>query len=393
MPIALSSRLAVVAFALALLVCAIAPWAHVPAPAESLLALTVGAPELSVWLLAMAVAAALFAVIALAGDTRRRRLAQAALLFAVIGGALPLAVLVQVPSHARELDQQWREAFPSEPGTHTRANAYTWREMFAGLDVPSVKSIRGIPMAAPGGVALTVNVHRPDDERVLPIVVQIYGGGWRNGTPANNETLARALAANGFVVFAIDYRHTPTWRWPTQLDDVVAGVRWATDNARTYNADATRMGLIGRSAGAQLAMRASQDDRLPGVDAVVTLYGPVDLVEGHRSPPDPDPLDVRRVEEALFGATPDERMDAYVDASPITRADQPHPPTLVITAGRDHIVEPRFGALLHERLARSGVSFLLSIPWADHAFDAVSFGPSSQIALHYTQRFFALTLR
>jgi acetyl esterase/lipase len=265
--------------------------------------------------------------------------------------------------------------------------------MFTGLDVPPVRLTAGIPMASPGGVALTVDVYRPDNDLVVPVVVQIYGGGWRNGTPGNDATLARALAASGFAVFAIDYRHTPDWRWPAQLEDVLDGIRWVATHAAEYQADATRMGVIGRSAGAQLAMRASQDDNLTGVDAVVTLYGPVDLVEGHRSPPAPDPLDVRRVEEALFGATPESRLDAYVDASPITRADRPHPPILVVTAGRDHIVEPHFGALLHERLAKTGVSVLLHLPWADHAFDAVPFGPSSQIALHYTQRFFDLTLR
>ena len=54
---------------------------------------------------------------------------------------------------------------------------------------------------------------------------------------------------------------------------------------------------------------------------------------------------------------------------------------------------PHFGALLNQRLAGSGVSVLLELPWADHAFDSVPFGPSAQLALHYTQRFFLVTLR
>jgi acetyl esterase/lipase len=126
---------------------------------------------------------------------------------------------------------------------------------------------------------------------------------------------------------------------------------------------------------------------------VVSIYGPVDLADGYRSPPRPDPIDIRFVLRQFLGGTPDQRPDAYADASPITRAGQPHPPVLVITGSRDHIVEPRFGPMLHRRLTESGTSVFLNMPWADHAFDAVSFGPSSQIAMYYTQRFLAHTLR
>jgi hypothetical protein len=49
--------------------------------------------------------------------------------------------------------------------------------------------------------------------------------------------------------------------------------------------------------------------------------------------------------------------------------------------------------MLHKKLLESGTSVFLNIPWADHGFDFVPFGPSSQIALYYTQRFLAETLR
>jgi len=54
----------------------------------------------------------------------------------------------------------------------------------------------------------------------------------------------------------------------------------------------------------------------------------------------------------------------------------------------------RFGGALHERLRAGGnQSVLIEIPWADHAFDAVPFGPSAQLALYYTERFLAHSLR
>ena len=85
---------------------------------------------------------------------------------------------------------------------------------------------------------------------------------------------------------------------------------------------------------------------------------------------------------------------AYHDASPVTYAAPRVPPTLLIYGSRDHVVEARFGRQLHERLQQVGAtSVLLEIPWAEHAFDLLPNGLSGQIALYYTERFFAWALR
>jgi len=126
----------------------------------------------------------------------------------------------------------------------------------------------------------------------------------------------------------------------------------------------------------------------------VSLYGPTDLVEGWRQPPRPDPLDVRGILETYLRGTPDSAPTAYHEASPVTYVTSRVPPTLLLYGARDHIVAPRFGRMLHDRLREAGgVSVLLEIPWAEHAFDAVPNGLSGQIALYYTERFLAWALR
>ena len=102
-----------------------------------------------------------------------------------------------------------------------------------------------------------------------------------------------------------------------------------------------------------------------------------------------------RAETDVQGAI--ERLDSetlrYREASPITYVTRPLPPTLLIYAGRDNIVEPRFGVLLQRRLGETGTtSVLLEIPWAEHGFDAISNGPSAQLALFETERFLAWAL-
>jgi acetyl esterase/lipase len=124
------------------------------------------------------------------------------------------------------------------------------------------------------------------------------------------------------------------------------------------------------------------------IRAVVSYYGPLDLTDGYRNPPRPDPLDVRSIEAAFLGGTPDQMPDRYREASPITYVSRRLPPSLLIYGGRDHVVLPRFGTMLNDRLRAAGAtSVLLTIPWAEHAFDAIPNGPSGQLSLYYTEQF------
>ena len=128
-------------------------------------------------------------------------------------------------------------------------------------------------------------------------------------------------------------------------------------------------------------------------DLGFSYYGPVDLVDAYLHPPHPDPLRIREVQDTLFGGTLDQMRDRYRGASPIEFATRPLPATLLVNAGRDHIVEPRYGRRMYERLMKTGTKAVyLEIPWADHAFDEVFNGPSNQLALYNTERFLAWAL-
>jgi acetyl esterase/lipase len=126
----------------------------------------------------------------------------------------------------------------------------------------------------------------------------------------------------------------------------------------------------------------------------------VDLARGYARPPRPDPLDVQGVLRTFTGGTPAELPDVYREASPITSvraaaaAGRPLPPTLIVHGTRDHIVRVEFSRELRDALrAASTPVALLEIPWAEHAFDAVPFGPGSQLALHHLDAFLAWALR
>lgn len=380
----------------AVLLLLLSSWIYLPAPNRTFLALGVGAPELAAWLALSGLAVSLAALI-VADDRSRRRLTLALSIGATVLAAGPL---VQLPFVINRFDAAMTAALGADylrdvpAGRHDRMrpSAVALRPFFGFDAAGNVRVSRGIPFAAPRGVRLTLDVYRPNASGRYPTIVQIYGGAWQRGAPGGDAGMATYLAARGYVVFAIDYRHAPAWPWPAQIEDVRTAIAWIRLHAGDYDADATRLALFGRSAGAHLAMLAGYEGRAP-VAAVVSYYGPVDLTDGYRNPPAPDPLDVRAIEEAFLAGTPGEWPDRYRAASPITYVSASAPPSLLIYGRRDHIVLSRYGADLAARLRAAGaISVFLEIPWAEHAFDAIPNGTSGQLSLYYTERFLAWAL-
>ena len=390
----------------AIALCFVSIWIVLPPLHAGLLPLAVGAPEVSPWLL-------LASLIVCAVTFRAAGVnvtARAAFNLAAVSAVLCAYPLVRAPlvvgafdrSMERGLGIGYENQIPAAARAAFRAHPISVPDFARGISRSDVLVRRGIEFAKPGGVPLTLDVYRPVSrgpgpggvEGPHPILLQLYGGAWQRGSPEDNASFASYFASNGYLVVAVDYRHAPEWKWPAQIEDVRTALGWILAHAAEYDGDRSRIGMIGRSAGAQLALVAAYQAGLPLVRAVASYYGPVDLVEGWRQPPRPDPLDTRTILETYLGGTPDSVPVPYHDGSPVTYAGARVPPTLLVYGARDHVVEARFGRQLHERLQQVGAtSVLLEIPWAEHAFDLLPNGLSGQIALYYTERFFGWALR
>ena len=345
----------------------VAVWILVPAPNAVLLPLAVGAPEVSPVLLVLA----LVLVGASAWYARVLGTARLALVFSLVSSALSAWPLVQLPAAVRRFD----EAMPDATGLKVEGQPVTLSAILRQPRAGDSHIVRGVEFARPNGHALKLDVYKPASGNRSPILVQVYGGAWQRGAPADNEAFARYFAGRGYVVVAVDYRHAPEWKWPAAAEDVRSALEWVVAHAAELGGDARRIALIGRSSGAHLALLAAYDRPLPAVRAIIDMYGPVDLAEGWKHPPQPDPLNVRGILETFLGGTPATVPHLYKEASPITYVRATLPPTLLIYGGRDHIVEARFGRQLDRALKTSGaISVLLEIPWSEHAFDAVPTG-------------------
>ncbi len=369
-----------------------AAWIFVPASTYAQLPFSIGAPEISAWTIVVA-------LIGLAcGAMRFRRSALASAGFALNGLAILacLTIWSRVPGLISRYDAA--TAAVSAPPTHPlRAHPIVIRDLFRRIPIGNPRQVRNIPVLDRDGVQLRADVYQPRDSSGSPhpVVVQIYGGAWQRGNPGDNYSFASWLTQAGYLVIAIDYRHAPRFRWPAQLDDVDSMLVWVAANATHFGGDTSRVVLLGRSAGAHLAMLAAWRNPPIHVRGVVSFYGPADLTASYKNPPHPDPIRTREVEESLLGAPLDSMPERYADASPVQFiGDEPHAPALVLYGDRDHLVEPKYGAMLVKRLRASHTKVgAVEIPWGDHAFDAVFNGPSSQIALYYVERFLAAAMR
>jgi acetyl esterase/lipase len=373
-------------FAVALAVATgfLAAWIVVPAPTYFLLTFDVGAPEESAWLIVASVSALALAISVAPRSIVTRVTIGCASLALVLSGS----VFARLPGTISRFDVAMK-GMSREPPVPLRAHPVVVADLFRGIRWDSTTVHRDVLFASPAGTPLRLDVYQPLRRGGFPIVVQIYGGAWQRGAPSSNANFAQWLASSGYVVVAIDYRHAPAFIWPAQIEDVDSALVWVRDHAAEYDGDTSRVVLLGRSAGAQLAMLAAYRAVPPvHIRGVVSYYGPTDLPDAYRHPPHPDPIHTRSVEEVFLGGTPATVQQKYVDASPVTYATRVLPPTLLIYGQRDHIVEPRYGAELAHALAAHGTPVAyLEIPWADHAYDAVFNGPSSQLALFYTERF------
>ena len=332
----------------------------VPAPNLALLPFTIVVPELSPWL-------AVFSLLACAVAVRyRRRFAPF-----LLGAALILSwPMVEVAEVERRMDAQLSPSAPLHP----------------------LEFFRNLPRSAaePETLPLHILYYRPKGAGPHPALIDIYGGAWQRGAPADSRQFDSYLAYKGYAVFAIEYRHAPNFRFPAQIEDVRAALAFLHANAAQYHVDPNRLMLCGRSAGGQLALLAAYEAGPVPIRAVIAFYAPTDLAAGYADLPSPDPIDVRQVLSTYLGGSPAQAAEAYRAASPVIYAQSGLPPTLLIQGARDHIVKPRFPRELQRKLLASGNrAYLLEIPWAEHAFDAVFSGVGNRLALHYVEQFLA----
>jgi len=296
---------------------------------------------------------------------------------------------------ARLADDFGGAAAPRElPGAPARPAPLVFADLWLGVHSPPVRE-SAERFASDCGGALSLELYRPASAPgPSPVVLVIHGGSWRSGTRLEMPELSRYLAARGYAVASVDYALAPGARFPGPVEDARDAAAFLRSHAREWSLDMDRVVLLGRSAGAQIALAAAAaDEKIPGVRGVVDFYGPNDMRLAWTIPGSPWILDSRQLLRQYMGGSPSEFPESYDRASALLRAGKDFPPTLMIHGARDELVWPIHERRLSARLSALGVPHeYLEIPWGTHGCDYAFSGPCGQVTTYAVERFLARVL-
>ena len=131
---------------------------------------------------------------------------------------------------------------------------------------PGVLAEDNLVYAAPGGQPLAIDLYRPAAGGPHPAVLIVHGGGWDAGSREMERPFAKRLADEGFVTAPVSYRLGEAGRFPAALHDLKAAVRWLRAHAAEHGIDPARIGVVGGSAGGQLAALLGASNGVPALE-------------------------------------------------------------------------------------------------------------------------------
>lgn len=362
-------------------------WIVIPSPNFTLLPLGVITPEISPVLL-------IYNAIALLLSLFRGQnvISYVAIGCSLIGIGLSSIPLWQLSSTIQQVEYQMQNELenlqiPADIQAKMRPQPFVLSDLLTGIKQPNVRQ-HSVSFAAIDGTPLSLEIYQPPHNGFYPAIIAIYGGAWQKGKPTQNYQFNRYIAAQGYIVVAIDYRHAPRHRFPAQLQDVQTALQLIVEQAATYEIDPHRIAVVGWSAGAHLAMLLAYQSNTIPIRAVINYYGPTDLHKSYDDPPSPDPINTKAVLNTFLGGSPSQLPAVYDLASPVSYVKSNLPPTLLIYGDRDHLVKSIFGQQFYDDLRAVGnKAILINLPWSEHSFNAVFLGLGNQIALYYIERF------
>jgi len=359
------------------------------------------APTAVLWIVAILITewghyAALVCLLLALLSCGRGRLGRIAALIATAAALLCISPAVRARMMSGSLAERCASAFGQTTNAGDQSIPFSARDLFRGFSAPGVDVTEHI-FARQGSKPLMLDLYQSRNRSQLqPLIVMVHGGSWKGGSKSQLPAINRYLAREQYSVAALNYRHAPKFRSPAAVEDTFRALEFLKANAAQLQLDMSRIVLIGRSAGGQIALSAAYAGREPGIRGVVGFYAPADLELGYREPSRRLVLDSKQMLEDYVGGSPGQNPQGYAAGSAVNFVGASTPPTLLIHGLLDPIVWPNQSELLAARLAEfKRPHLLVELPWATHGCDANLSGPSGQLSLyaieHFLQHVFAAT--
>ena len=246
-------------------------------------------------------------------------------------------------------------------------------------------ALRDVDYAGTGNARQKLDLYLPEKrpEKPLPLIVYVHGGGWEMGDKSDTGLLFQLIEKGGYAGASLGYRLSQEARWPAQIHDVKAALRWLAANAEKHGIDATRIGLAGISAGGQLVSLLGTSQGVaelegeigaakgatPKIRCVANFCGPANFLTFAGKGSDIDPEEPRTAITKLFGGPVSQHLDAARAASPVTHISRDDPPFLHIHGTADPLVPYAQAQEFDAALKKAGISStLLTGKDAPHVF-------------------------
>lgn len=237
------------------------------------------------------------------------------------------------------------------------------RHVVQDEEMPPLRVEEHFVPTASGATALRVYFPPATKEETVGVAMFFHGGGFVMGDVDCYDGMCRRLCRQARVaIVAVEYCLAPEHPFPAAPEDCFAATLWVCQHAKKLGVDASRLAVMGDSAGGNLAaavaLMARQDAGAP-VRAQVLIYPLTDATRRMASQSTLQGIEVQR--DAVWFSNhylprTEDRFHPY--ASPLLAPDLSGlPPALIVTAEFDLLRDE--GEAFAERLVQSGVPTLL----------------------------------
>ncbi len=241
-----------------------------------------------------------------------------------------------------------------------------------------VTAQRDLVYARYGTREMHLDLFQPKAKGPFPAVIVVHGGAWITGNHAMENPFAMELARRGYVAATVEYRLSNEAKYPAQVHDLKASVRWLRANAARYHIDPNRIAAVGASAGGHLVALLGATNGMSNFEgdggnqkfssaarSVIDIDGPATFIDpGNIEKEKRGPLDTNT---RLIGGSYEEKADIWREASPITHVNPRSAPVLFINSSSYRPFQQR--EEMSAKLEALGiVSEIVSIPDTPHPF-------------------------
>lgn len=248
----------------------------------------------------------------------------------------------------------------------------------------AVRVERDVPYADTENPRQRLDLYLPKEPKAdkLPVIVFVHGGAWMGGSKDGQAgQLVPFVRTGEYAGVSVGYRLSDEAKWPAQIHDCKAAIRWVRANAEKYGLDPERIGVWGTSAGGHLVAMlgtsgdvpelegdlGGSDETSSAVACVANYFGPTEMLAMIGPPSRIDHAAADAPEAKLIGGPLRENPEKAKAASPVTYVSADDPPVLTVHGTEDPLVPYDQGVRFDKALREAGVtSYLVTVEGGGH---------------------------